>query len=71
MVPGFLSKEFKLQMDRETKDQIAKTICYAVGCYIAYLVLMWLLPYLVMCFAIVGAAYLFREYQRNKWRNRR
>ena len=33
-------------MDRQTQDQIAKFICIAVGCVIAFYVLMWMLPYI-------------------------
>ena len=32
-------------MDRQTQDQIAKFICIAIGCVIAYYVFMWMLPY--------------------------
>jgi hypothetical protein len=52
------------------KDQIAKLICIAVGCVIAFYVLMWLLPYIELFLALCGAWYLFQEYERNNRRNR-
>lgn len=55
-------------MDQNDKDRIAKVICYGVGALMAYYVLMWLLPYVVGFFALLGAGYLFHDYQR---RNRR
>ena len=55
-------------MDRNQQDQIAKIICYAIGCLIAYYVLMALLPYVIAFFAILGAGYLYNEYQKNNRR---
>jgi uncharacterized BrkB/YihY/UPF0761 family membrane protein len=55
-------------MDRNHQDQIAKFICYAIGCLIAYYILMALLPYVIAFFAILGAGYVFHEYQKNNRR---
>jgi uncharacterized BrkB/YihY/UPF0761 family membrane protein len=55
-------------MDHNDKDQVAQIICYAIGCIIAFYVIMSLLPYVVMFFVIMGAGYLFHEYQRNNRR---
>ena len=52
-------------MDRNQQDQIAKIICYAIGCLVAYYVLMALLPYVIAFLAILGAGYLYNEYQKN------
>jgi len=57
-------------MDRNDNDQLAQIICYAIGCLIAFYVLMALLPYVVAFFAILGVGYLYHEYQRNNRRNR-
>lgn len=56
-------------MDRDTKDQTAKMICFAVGAIIAIYILLSLLPYLVMFLALCGAWHLYQEYERNR-RNR-
>jgi hypothetical protein len=53
-------------MDRETKDQIAKALAFAVGAIIAIYVFLNLLPYLVMFLALCGAWYLWQEYERSK-----
>jgi len=50
------------------QDQIAKLICFAVGCAIAFYVLMWLLPYVVLFFALLGAGYIYQEFQKNNRR---
>ena len=50
------------------QDQIVKLICFAVGCVIAFYVLMWRLPYVVIFFALIGAGYMFQEYQKNNRR---
>ena len=55
-------------MDRNQQDQVAKLICIAVGCIIAFYVFMWLLPYIEMFLAICGACYLWQEYQKNNRR---
>ena len=55
-------------MDRNDQDRIAKIICYGVGALIAYYLLMWLLPYVVGFFAILGAGYVFHEYQKHNRR---
>jgi uncharacterized BrkB/YihY/UPF0761 family membrane protein len=55
-------------MDRNQQDQIAKFICYAIGCLIAYYVLMALLPYVIAFFAILGVGYLYNECQKNNRR---
>jgi hypothetical protein len=52
------------------KDQIVKFICIAVGCVIAWYVLMWMLPYIELFLALCGGWYLFSEYQKNN-RHRR
>jgi len=52
------------------KDQIAKIICFVVGCVIACYVILWLLPYIEMFLALCGAYYLLQEYTRNNRRNR-
>ena len=56
-------------MDRNTEQQIAKIISIGVGCVIAYYVLLWVLPYLVVFLALCGAWYLWQEYERNNRRN--
>ena len=58
-------------MDRRDKNQLAKIICYAAGCLIAYEIFLSLLPIIEMFLAIVGLGCLYHEYQKNKWRNRR
>ena len=45
------------------KNKSPKSSAIAVGCVIAYYVLMWLLPYIVMFLALCGAWYLLQEYQ--------
>ena len=55
-------------MDRKDKDQLAQIICYAIGCLIAFYVLMALLPYVVAFFAILGVGYMYHEYQKNNRR---
>jgi hypothetical protein len=67
-VPGSFSQEGS--MDPNQQDQLAQIICYAIGCLIAFYVLMWLLPYVVGFFAILGVGYLYHEYQRSNRRNR-
>jgi uncharacterized BrkB/YihY/UPF0761 family membrane protein len=57
-------------MGRNDKDQIAKFIGIAVGCVIAFYVLMSLLPYIELFLALCGAWYLYQEYERNNRRNR-
>jgi hypothetical protein len=57
-------------MDRKTKDQTVKIICYLVGFLVAIYVFMLVLPYLVMFLALCGAWYLFQEYEKNNRRNR-
>ncbi len=57
-------------MDRNTNQEIAKIIGIGVGCVVAYYVLMWVLPYLVIFLALCGAWYLWQEYERNNRRNR-
>ena len=52
-------------------DQIARFICFGVGAYIAFQVLMYLLPYITVFLAVVGAGYLYSEHQRAKQKNRR
>jgi uncharacterized BrkB/YihY/UPF0761 family membrane protein len=55
-------------MGQNDKDQLAQIICYAIGCVIAFYVFMALLPYVVAFFAILGAGYLYHEYQKNNRR---
>jgi hypothetical protein len=57
-------------MDRNDKDQMAKIICYGIGCIFAYWLLMWLLPYLALAFALYAFGYLIFESNRNNRRNR-
>jgi hypothetical protein len=57
-------------MDQNNKDQMAKIICYGIGCLIAYWVLMWLLPYIAFFFALYAFGYLILESKRNNRRNR-
>ena len=52
-------------MGRNHKDQLVQIIGYAIGCVIAYYVLMALLPYVEVFFALLGAGYLYHEYQKN------
>jgi len=53
------------------KDQTAKIICYGFGCLIAYYVLMSLLPYIAIGFALYAFGYLVMENGRNNRKNRR
>jgi hypothetical protein len=46
-------------------DSTAKLIGYAIGGIVALYVFMAILPYLVMFLALVGAYYLWQEYNRN------
>jgi len=39
-------------MDRRDKDEIAKIVCYGLGCLFGYWVLMWLLPYIALALAL-------------------
>jgi len=55
-------------MDQNDKDRIGKIICYGVGALIAYYIVLRLLPYLVGLCAILGAGYIFHEYQKNNRR---
>jgi hypothetical protein len=57
-------------MDRNQQDQIAKLVCIAIGCVIAFYVFMWLLPYIELFLALCGAWYLWQEYERNNRHNR-
>ena len=56
-------------MDRQTKDQTAKIICFGVGTVIGIWVFLQLLPYLVIFLAMCGAWYLFQEHERSKRHN--
>ena len=56
-------------MDRQTKDQTAKIICFGVGTVIGIWVFLQLLPYLVIFLAMCGAWYLFQEHERSKRNN--
>jgi hypothetical protein len=55
-------------MGQNERDQFVKIVCYIVGCIIAYHILMALLPFIEMCCAIIGAAFIFYEYQKGKRR---
>ena len=68
MVPGSFQQE--VQWIETTKTKSPKSSATAVGCVIAYYILMWLLPYIVLFLALCGAWYLFQEYERNNRRNR-
>ena len=57
-------------MDRNSKDQIAKHICFAAGTLFSIYILIRLLPYLVMFLALCGAWHLLQEYERKNRRNR-
>jgi uncharacterized membrane protein YccC len=57
-------------MDRPTQGQIAKFIGIAIGCVIAFYVLVWLLPYIELFLTLCGAWYWYQEYERNNRRNR-
>ena len=57
-------------MDRNDKDQMAKIICCGIGCIFAYWLLMWLLPYIALAFALYAFGYLIFESNRNNRRNR-
>ena len=52
-------------MDRNTSDPIAKIVCIALGCYMAYLIFLWLLPYLALGLALYGAGHLYLEYLKS------
>ncbi len=58
-------------MDQNDKDWIAKIACYAVGCFIAYWILLWLLPYLALGFVLYAFGYVLLESKRHNRRNRR
>ncbi len=58
-------------MEQNDKDQLAKIICYGIGCLVAYWILLWLLPYIALAFALYAFGYLFLESNRNNRRNRR
>ena len=55
-------------MDRNDKDQLAKLICYGIGCLFAYYLLMWLLPYIALSFALYAFGYLILQSNRNNRR---
>ena len=57
-------------MDRNDKDQMAKIICYGVGCIFAYWLLMWLLPYIALALALYAFGHLVFASNRNNRRNR-
>ena len=50
-------------------DQIAKLICYGVGCAFALYIIWTFLPYIVLFLALCGAWHLFQECKKND-RNR-
>ncbi len=56
-------------MDQKDKEGLAKIICYGIGIFIAYNLLVWLFKYIVAALAILGIGYIFHEYQKNdrKW----
>jgi hypothetical protein len=58
-------------MDRNDKDQIAKFICYGIGCLFAYWIFMWLLPYIALFFALYAFGLLVLANNQNNRRNRR
>ena len=55
-------------MGQYERNQFAKIVCCIVGCLIAYQILMSLLPFIEMCFAIIGAAFIYYEYKKNNRR---
>lgn len=55
-------------MGRNEKDQIAKIVCFGIGCLIAYYVLLALLPFIELFLALIGAAVIYCQYQKNNRR---
>jgi hypothetical protein len=55
-------------MGQNDKEQIGRIICYAIACFIAYNLLMALLPYIEGALAFIGVGYIYYQYQKNKWR---
>jgi hypothetical protein len=53
-------------MDRNDQDLITKIICYGIGTFLAYHILIALLPYIVTFLALMGVGYLFLQYMKNK-----
>lgn len=53
-------------MDQQYKDQIAKIICYGLGCLCAYYFLMWILPYLAIGFALYAFGYFYIQTNRRR-----
>ena len=50
----------------DQKDRIARIVCYGIVALIAYQLLIRLLPVVMAVLAMVGAGYLFYEYQRRR-----
>ena len=55
-------------MGQNERDQVGKIVVYIIYCLIAYSIFMALLPYIEACLAVVGAAYVYYEYQKGKRR---
>jgi uncharacterized BrkB/YihY/UPF0761 family membrane protein len=55
-------------MGQNEKEQLAKIVCYGLGCLIAYYILISLLPYIVAFLALIGAATIYSEYNKGKRR---
>ena len=67
-MPGSFSQEVQWIDKPKTKSPNSSAI--AIGCVIAFYILMWLLPYIELFLALCGAWYLYQEYERNNRRNR-
>ncbi len=52
------------------KDQIAKIVCYGIGCIIVYYIFLWVLPYVALGFALYAFGYLVLENHRKNRRKR-
>ena len=52
------------------KDQIAKIVCYGLGCVMAYYLLLAVAPYLALGFALYAFGYLVMQRNRNNRRRR-
>jgi len=60
--------EREFSMGQQEKDQLVKAICCVIGAIIAYHILMSLLPFIEMCLAVIGAAFIYYEYQKGRRR---
>ena len=53
------------------QDQIAKLVCTAIGCVVAFYLFMWLLPYIALGMALYAFGYMVMQNNRGKDKNRR